>query len=100
LNLAQELGNVSKACKVMGLSRDTLYRYQAAVEAGGVEALVEKSRRKPNQKNRTDESTEEAVIALAVEFPAWPGPCEQRTEEARGVHLTLQEYAACGCATT
>jgi ACT domain-containing protein len=34
LNLAQELGNVSKACKVMGLSRDTFYRYQAALEAG------------------------------------------------------------------
>ena len=26
LNLATELGNVSKACKVMGLSRDTFYR--------------------------------------------------------------------------
>jgi hypothetical protein len=71
LNLAQELGNVSKACKVMGLSRDTFYRYQAAVEAGGVEALVEKSRRKPNQKNRTDESTEAAVVAFALEFPAY-----------------------------
>ena len=71
LNLAQELGNVSKACKVMGLSRDTFYRYQAALEAGGVEALVEKSRRKPNQKNRTDEATEAAVIAFALEYPAY-----------------------------
>ena len=40
LNLATELGNVSKACKVMGLSRDTFYRYQNAVAEGGVEALV------------------------------------------------------------
>jgi transposase InsO family protein len=71
LNLAQELGNVSKACKVMGLSRDTFYRYQAAVEAGGVEALVEKSRRKPNQKNRTDEATEAAAVAFATDFPAY-----------------------------
>jgi transposase InsO family protein len=70
LNLAQELGNVSKACKLMGLSRDTFYRYQAAVEAGGVEALVEKSRHKPNQKNRTDEATEAAVVAFAVDYPA------------------------------
>ena len=30
LNLAEELGNVSKACKAMGLSRDIFYRYQAA----------------------------------------------------------------------
>ena len=41
LNLAAELGNVSRACKVMGFSRDTFYRYQAAMQAGGVEALIE-----------------------------------------------------------
>ena len=52
LHLAEELGNVSQACKVMGYSRDTFYRYQQAVEEGGVEALVEKSRRKPNIRNR------------------------------------------------
>ena len=36
LNLAEELGNVSQACRIMGLSRDTFYRYKAAVEEGGV----------------------------------------------------------------
>lgn len=44
LRLAEELGNVSRACKVMGYSRDTFYRYQQAVEEGGFEALVEASR--------------------------------------------------------
>ena len=34
LNLAEELGNVSQACKVMGMSRDTFYRYRDAVENG------------------------------------------------------------------
>lgn len=71
LNLAQELGNVSRACKVMGLSRDTFYRYKTAVETGGVEALLDKSRRQPNIKNRVDEATEQAVIEIAVEFPAF-----------------------------
>ena len=70
LNLAEELGNVSKACKVMGLSRDTFYRYKSAVESGGVDALLDKSRRKPNLKNRVEDSVEQAVIAYAVEFPA------------------------------
>lgn len=28
LNLAQMLGNVSQACKVMGYSRDSFYRFQ------------------------------------------------------------------------
>ncbi|SCY24996.1 Winged helix-turn helix, partial [Legionella israelensis DSM 19235] len=58
LNLAEELGNVSKACKVMGLSRDTFYRYKSAVESGGVDALFDKSRRQPNHKNRVDDSIE------------------------------------------
>lgn len=70
LNLAEELGNVSRACKVMGLSRDTFYRYKSAVDEGGVEALFEKTRRKPNLKNRVDETTEQAVIVHAVDFPA------------------------------
>lgn len=70
LNLAEELGNVSKACKVMGLSRDTFYRYKAAVEEGGLAALIDKSRRKPNLKNRVDSETEKAVIAYAIESPA------------------------------
>lgn len=70
LNLATELGNVSKACKMMGLSRDTFYRYQNAVAEGGVEALFEVSRKKPNPKNRVEEATETAVIAYATEQPA------------------------------
>jgi len=70
LNLAEELGNVSKACKVMGLSRDTFYRYKAAVEGGGVEALFDKTRRKPNMKNRVERQVEDAVVAYAIEQPA------------------------------
>lgn len=61
LNLAEELGNVSRACKVMGLSRDTFYRYKSAVETGEVEALFDQTRRKPNHKNRVEELVELAV---------------------------------------
>lgn len=71
LNLAQELNNISKACKVMGFSRDTFYRYQQAVEEGGVEQLVNKSKRGPNVKNRIDPLIEKAVVDLATENPAW-----------------------------
>ncbi|HGF1494242.1 TPA: helix-turn-helix domain-containing protein, partial [Legionella pneumophila] len=70
LNLAGELGNVSKACKVMGLSRDTFYRYKSAVESGGIDALFDQNRRKPNIKNRVDESVELAVKEYAIAFPA------------------------------
>ena len=71
LNLADELGNVSKACQVMGMSRDTFYRYKSAVDDGGVEALFERTRRKPNLANRVDEATEQAVIKSATDFPAY-----------------------------
>ena len=70
LNLAAELGNISKACRIMGFSRDTFYRYQTARDAGGVEALFDSSRRKPNLKNRVEEATEDAVTAFAIDFPA------------------------------
>jgi len=70
LNLAEELGNVSKACKTMGLSRDTFYRYKAAVETGRIDALFDKSRRQPNLKNRVDEATERVVLSHALDYPA------------------------------
>ena len=70
LNLAEELGNVSHACRLMGLSRDTFYRYKAAVDEGGVDALINKDRRQPNLKNRVDEQTEAAVVEYAIEEPA------------------------------
>jgi hypothetical protein len=71
LNLAEELGNVSKACQVMGMSRDTFYRDKSAVDGGGVEALFERTRHKPNLANRVDQATEDAVIKSATEFPAY-----------------------------
>lgn len=71
LNLAEELGNISQACKVMGLSRDTFYRYQQAVEQGGVDALLNQNRRVPNLKNRVDEAVEQAVVKFALDNPAF-----------------------------
>lgn len=70
LNLAQELGNVSQACKIMGVSRDTFYRYQEAKSTGGIEALLHRDRRHPNLKNRVDEAIEQAVLMYAIEQPA------------------------------
>lgn len=70
LNLAEELGNVAKACQMMGLSRDTFYRYKAAHDEGGVEALFDSNRRKPNFKNRIDPAIETAVCEYAIAEPA------------------------------
>ena len=70
LNLADELGNISKACKMMGVSRDTFYRYKEAVDDGGVESLFDRNRRVPNPKNRVDLNIETAVIQYAIDEPA------------------------------
>ena len=70
LNLAEELGNVSKACQMMGVSRDTFYRYRSARDEGGVEALFEKSRSKPNPQNRVEPHIEDAVLDFALAYPA------------------------------
>lgn len=88
LNLATELGNVSRACKVMGFSRDTFYRYQAAVEAGGVDALIDANRRKPNIKNRVEEATEAAVTAFALEQPAFGQVRVSNELRKRGIFIS------------
>ena len=88
LNLAEELGNVSKACKVMGLSRDTFYRYKSAVEEGGVTALLEQNRRKPNMKNRMEPSIEQAVVSYAIEFPAHGQQRASNELRKRGVFVS------------
>lgn len=66
LNLAEELQNISRACKVMSSSRDTLYRYQELVKSSDMDTLINNSHPIPNLKNRVDNATEQAVIDFTI----------------------------------
>ncbi len=90
LNLAEELGNVSRACKSHGLFERHVLPLQQAVDEGGVKVLIDKSRRRPNLGgNRTAPEIEEAIVALAIEEPALGQVrVANQLRQKRGLHIS------------
>lgn len=88
LEVARELGNVSKTCKLFGYSRDSFYRIRDLYEKGGEEALDEKPRRTPNLKNRVATPIENEVLRLTHMEPLWGQVRVARAMRRRGMKIS------------
>jgi len=89
LQLAEELGNVSRACRIMGYHRDTFYEVQKAFKTGGVAALVEERRgpRNPHP-NRVPEVVEQEILAFCLAQPTYGAQRVANELRLRGIEVS------------
>lgn len=69
LELGQVLGNISQACRKLGVSRQHYYDIRQAIEEEGLEGLLEKSRRVARIGNRVAPEIERKVLEYSLEYP-------------------------------
>jgi transposase InsO family protein len=69
LELAAELGNISEACRLMGVSRTRFYEWKTKAELYGLDALMPKPRRRPQLPNETPTHVVEELLVIAAVQP-------------------------------
>jgi transposase-like protein len=88
LQLAESIGSVSRACQIMGYSRDSFYRFKRLYEEGGLAALEGPTRRKPLLKNRVASDVEQGVVELSRSYPEWGRAKVAETLAGRGLKIS------------
>lgn len=69
VELGKRLGNISEACRKLGVSRQHYYDIKRAIDEEGLEGLLEKSRRIPRIGNRVAPEIEQKLLDYSLEFP-------------------------------
>lgn len=89
LELAGELGNVSKACRIMGYSRQQFYEIRRNFQTYGAEGLLD---RLPGAKgphpNRVPEEVEQAVLEYSLKHPTYGCLRAAQDLALSGVHVS------------
>ena len=71
LALAEQLQNISAACKRAGISRSHLYEIKAAFEKYGSDGLAPRERRRPRMPNETPPELVEKILEMTAQFPTY-----------------------------
>ena len=71
VELGQTLGNISEACRKLGVSRQHYYDIKNAILEDGIEGLLEKSRKSPRFKNRVAPEIEQKLLDFSLEYPTY-----------------------------
>lgn len=69
LELGATLGNISAACRKLGISRQHYYDIKDAIAEEGLEGLLEKTRSMPRIGNRVAPEIEDRVLAYSLDYP-------------------------------
>lgn len=69
LDLGRTLGNISEACRRLGVSRQHYYDIKKTIEEEGLEGLLEQSRRSPRIGNRVPIEIEQKVLDYSLRYP-------------------------------
>jgi molybdenum-dependent DNA-binding transcriptional regulator ModE len=69
LELGETLGNISDACRKLGVSHRHYYDIKSAIKEEGLEGLLEKSRKASRLANRVAPEVEQKVLDYSLEFP-------------------------------
>ncbi len=93
INYAAEIGNVTEACRVFGVSRKTYYEWVKKAESYGLSALLPRGRRKPHQPNAMTAEEVSVILAEAIARPTLGARSLLRHLAARGVHRSASGVA-------